>query len=253
VISALDWQSYFQANVCATRNLIEACWRKNPFLKKFVFISSISATGPSPKGIALNEESPCRPISDYGRSKLQAEQVVWEYKDKLPVTVIRPPNVIGPRQKELFQATQLIKRRILPLVGSGSPQTSLCSVFDLVEALCLVAEKPESSAQVYFVTDSRAYAWKEISEAIAEALGVRSFLFKVPYGLQYMIAAASETRARLTGCDPLLTRQSVRSARKYDWIYDDTKIRKDLGFSHHWTLKETIRQTIRWYKESGAL
>ena len=251
IIDALKWEDYYQANVLGTRNLLEACIERNPGLKKFIYVSSISAAGPSEKGRALTEDDPNRPVSDYGRSKLAAEEAVREFGHRLPFVIIRPPNVIGPRQKELREAIRLVKKRIKPLVGTGEPQTSLCFVRDVVEALILAAERPEADGRIYFLAYPRPYAWTEITDAIQEALGVRRILLKVPYRAQLLVASASEAAARLTGGKPGLTRMNVRAGRKYYWIYDGSRIKKELGFEPGIGLKEAIRETVDWYRAHG--
>jgi len=252
VIDALKWEEYYQANVLGTRNLLEACLERNPGLKKFIYVSSISAAGPSEKGRALTEDDPNRPVSDYGRSKLAAEEAVREFGQRLPFVIIRPPNVIGPRQKELYEAIRLVKKRVKPLVGTGEPQTSLCYVRDVVEALILAAERPEADGRTYFLANPRPYAWTEITDAIQEAIGVRRIFLKVPYRAQLLVAAVSEAAARLTGRKPGLTRTKVRAGRKYYWIYDGSRIKKELGFEPRTSLEEAIRETIDWYKAHGG-
>jgi nucleoside-diphosphate-sugar epimerase len=253
VIHAQNWAPYYQTNFLGTRNLLAACSERNRSLKKFVFVSSISAAGPSGEGIALRESDPPSPISAYGRSKLLAEEVVLEYKDRLPVVILRPPNVLGPRQKELFESIKLIKRRILPLLGTGQPQTSLCYVGDVVDALILAAENKKATGKVYFLADPEPYAWREITRVIAETLGVRFFILKVPFSLQMLAAWVSEIAARLTGTSPLLVRESVIASRKYFWVYDSSKIERELGFRPKVGLREAIEKTIDWYKQRGAI
>ena len=252
IIDALEWEEYYQANVVGTRNLLEACAERNPGLKKFIHVSSISAAGPSEKGRALTEDDPNRPVSAYGRSKLAAEEAVREFGQRLPFVIIRPPNVIGPRQKELREAIRLVKKRIKPVVGTGEPQTSLCYVRDVVEALILAAERPEADGRTYFLAYPRPYAWSEITDAIEGALGIRRILLKVPYRAQWLVAAASEAVARLTGRKAKLTRSNVLSARKYYWIYNGSRIKRELGFEPRTGLKEAIRETIDWYKTHGG-
>jgi nucleoside-diphosphate-sugar epimerase len=253
VIHAQNWEAYYQANSLGTRNLLEACAERNPGLKKLVFVSSISAAGPSEKGIPLKESDPPNPISAYGRSKLLAEEAVLEYKDRLPVVILRPPNVLGPRQKELFESIKLIRKKILPLLGTGEPQTSLCYVGDVADALILAAENKEATGKVYFLADPKPYAWTDITGAIAETLGIRFFILKVPFSLQMLAAWVSEVSARLTGTSPLLMRKSVIASKKYFWIYDSSKIERELGFVPKVSLKEAIEKTIDWYKERGAI
>ena len=253
VINSLKWEEYYQSNVVGTRNLLEACSERNPGLKKFIHVSSISAAGPSEKGRALTEADPERPVSDYGRSKLAAEEAVREYGGRFPCVIIRPPNIIGPRQRELQGAIRLIKKRIKPVVGTGEPQTSLCYVRDVVEALILAAERPEADGRTYFLADPKPYAWSDITDAVQEALGIRRIVLKVPYRIQWLAAAASEAAARLTGRKPKLTRTSILAARKYYWIYDGSRIKRELGFEPRTGLKDAVRETIDWYQAHGGI
>jgi len=253
VINALGWEEYYQANVVGTRNLLEACIERNPGLKKFVHVSSISAAGPSEKGTALTEEDPDEPISDYGRSKLAGEEAVRELAKEFPFVIIRPPNVIGPRQRELEEAIRLLKKGIKPVLGTGEPQTSLCYVRDVVEALILAAECPQADGRTYFLADPRPYAWSEITDALQEALGIDRVLLNVPYQAQWLVAAGSEAVARLTRQKPRLTRTSVLAARKYYWIYDGSRIKRELGFEPRTSLAEAIQETIDWYKSYGGI
>ncbi len=253
VINAPDWKTYFEVNTKGTRNLIEACLEKAPGIKRFVFASSIAACGPSSAGRRLKEDDPCRPISDYGRSKLLAEQIVLSLGDRLPVSILRPPNVLGPGQKELFESIRLIRRRIKPLIGRGEPQTSLASVEDVVRAILLVAENERSRGRVYFVTDGRDYAWFEIADAIGEFMGIQKFLIKVPYGLQYIVALVSELSGWVRGRAPLVSREHIVATRKYYWLYDGSRIENELGFRSGMDMRATIRKTIAWYQVQGLL
>jgi dihydroflavonol-4-reductase len=253
VIRALDWKTYHEVNVIGTRNLLEACRNGTRNLKKFVFVSSISAAGPSHPGHPLSEDDPCRPVSPYGRSKLLAERLVQSYGDDFPITIIRPPNVLGPRQQELWETIKLLGNRLWPTVGSAARQTNLVSVDDLVRALVLAALLPQSAGQTYFVTDGTAYTWTEITDAIAEELGRKKIYFKIPYALEYGIAAVSEIVSRIRGSEPLLTRQNMAAALKYSWVYDSGKIERELGFEPAMDMKETIRWTVAWYRDRGML
>lgn len=251
IITPPDRNSCFDINTTGTLNLIDACLEENPGLRKFVHVSSIAACGPSPPGTILREEDECRPISDYGRSKRDAEILVLERGDRLAVTIIRPPNVVGPRQKELSDSIKLIRKRILPLIGTGGPQTSLAAVEDIVAALILAAERPESRGQIYFVTDGRAHSWREIPRTIIEALGMRGFFLKVPYGIQYAVAGAAEALARLRGRTPVLSRMMVTSARRHCWIYDGSKIERELGFRPSTDVSESVRRAVALAKKKG--
>jgi len=84
-------------------------------VKKFCYLSSLTAVGPSPEGKPVDETAPCRPITSYGESKLEAERVCMEFSKDIPVVVIRPPAVYGPRDSDILDH---LKDRIR--AGKGS-------------------------------------------------------------------------------------------------------------------------------------
>ncbi|MBN1940336.1 MAG: NAD-dependent epimerase/dehydratase family protein, partial [Candidatus Aminicenantes bacterium] len=230
------------------------CAAAAPALKRFVYVSSISATGPSPAdGTLLDEDAPLRPVSGYGRSKAKAEDVVRSFSGQIPWTILRPPNVLGPRQKEMYTSISLISKRIKPIVGNGKPQTSVISVWDAVRALILLAEHPAAVGRTYFVTSGEPVAWREITGAVAAELGVRCVYLPVPYLVQWKVGFFSELASRITGKEPLLTREAVSSARKYYWNYDGSRIRRELGFVPEIDPAGAIKRTVAWYAERGLV
>ena len=244
VVQAAGESAFAAANVEGTRNLVEACLRQAPGPERFVFVSSIAAAGPSAPDRPGTETDEPRPVTAYGRSKLAAEGVVQETALRLPATIVRPPNVLGPGSKELERAIGLVRKRIFPAVGDGRPRTSLIDVDDLVEALILAASNVRSIGQTYYVTDGRAYAWPEITAALAEELGVGRFRIRVPHGAQILAARFAEAVARLTGKPPALTRDIVRAGRDHFWIYDGSKIERELGFRPRSTMRDSVRRSV---------
>ena len=251
VIQAIDGPAFEAVNTLGTRNLVQACLQASPRPEKLVFVSSIAAAGPNPPGKPLTEADEPRPISAYGRSKLAAERVVLEAGTRLAATIVRPPNVLGPGSKELEAAARLLRIRLSPALGDALPRTSLIDVDDLVSALILAAENPRSAGQTYFVTDGLAYAWTEIAAAVAEEFGGHRFNIKVPFGAQLLAARLAEAAARLSGRPPRLTREIVRAARDHSWLYDSSKIERELGFRPKFGLRESVRRAAEELRSVG--
>lgn len=250
VVQAVDEAAFEAANVAGTRDLVEACLGAASGPRRFVFVSSIAAAGPNATGRPAAEDEPPRPVSAYGRSKLAAERLVLEAGDRLAVTIVRPPNVLGPGSKELRLAMRLLRWRISPAFGDDRPRTSLIDVDDLVEALLLAAESPAAVGRTYYVTDGRAYAWPEIMAALAEELGARGPRARVPFRAQLLAAGLAELVARRTGRPPRLTREIVRAGRDHFWIYDGSRIERELGFRPRYGLRDSVRRAVQ--AEAGA-
>ena len=105
-ISPVD---YYRVNTEGAKNLLQACAMHNPALKRFVLVSSQAAAGPSPSEKAIDETFPPHPITDYGKSKWEAEKIAREYMEKIPITIIRPPAVYGPRDRDVYVQFKMVK------------------------------------------------------------------------------------------------------------------------------------------------
>jgi nucleoside-diphosphate-sugar epimerase len=229
VLNAPDWPGYEKTNVEGTGNILAACAQANPGLRKFLLVSSIAAAGPARDRKPLRETDRCQPVSLYGQSKLLAEQVAAGFHDRLPIVIVRPPNVLGFGQRELQSAMKLLRRRIVPLIGRREKQTSICFVQDLVRALALAAEADRASGRTYFVAAAEPCSWREIVDQLLLEMDLK-FVLKIPHPLLLGVALVAEAVAALSGGPPLVTRHDLRSARDNYWLCDAGLIRAELGF-----------------------
>ena len=110
-------KDYYSVNHKGTEAIVGAALKHRDEIRRFVLISSLAAVGPSRDGSPVTEEIEANPITPYGRSKLMAEEAVWVVKDLLPVTVVRPPAVYGPRDYGVFEFFKSISRGISPQIG----------------------------------------------------------------------------------------------------------------------------------------
>ncbi|MFW6136915.1 MAG: NAD-dependent epimerase/dehydratase family protein [Candidatus Aminicenantaceae bacterium] len=253
VLHAPDWKTYYRVNTMGTRHLLQACAEVNPEMKKFVFVSTIAAAGPVFYKVFRDESHFSRPDSSYGKSKLLAEKEVMNFQNRIPVTIARPPNVLGIRQRELLLVLKLLKKRFFPLLGNNDPQTSLCFVQDLVEALILMAEKEQARSRMYYITDGKGYSWKNMLETISRLLDVYPLTVKLPYPLLLAAARLSEIYAGTAGKDPLISPRYIISSRYHYHLYRNGKIRRDLGFTAKIPFIQGMENIIRWYEQKGVL
>lgn len=247
-IHAPDIAAYRRANVIPTRRLLEACARRMPRLHRFVYVSSIAAAGPSPPDRPRDEADPETPVSLYGRSKLEAEREVHGYMDRLPAVIIRPPNVIGPGQRELETLLSLLQRRFLPLIGNGRPQTSLCHVKDVARALILAAEHDDAPGRTYFVSDGISHSWRRLLRDLARELHQRPLMIPLPHQLLMAVAHGSRLVSVATGRAPLVSLDMLRSARRRYWLCSSRRISRELGFTPGVDVATAIRDVVAAYR-----
>ncbi|MFO7865525.1 MAG: NAD-dependent epimerase/dehydratase family protein [Candidatus Aminicenantes bacterium] len=251
VLHAPDWKTYYRVNTLGTRHLLQACADINPEMKKFVFISSIAAAGPVFHKVFRDESHISRPDSYYGKSKLLAEKEVMNFQNRIPVTIARPPNILGIRQRELLLVLKMLNKRIFPLLGNNKPQTSLCFVQDLMEALILMAEKEEARSQLYYITDNKGYSWRNMLEVISRLLGVYPLLIKIPYPLLLAAAWTSQIYAAAAAQDPLISPRYIISSRHHYHLYRSGKIHRDLGFTARTPFTQEMKKIVYWYQQHG--
>ncbi|MGY0037002.1 NAD-dependent epimerase/dehydratase family protein [Pedobacter sp. NJ-S-72] len=128
ITKAKTQEEYNTVNATYTKNLALAAVQANISLEKFIFVSSLAALGPLKDLSGLIEDnSPAQPVTNYGASKLLAEQYLAEIKD-LPLIVIRPTAVYGPREKDIFILLQTINKGLEPHIGSFKQQISFIYV-----------------------------------------------------------------------------------------------------------------------------
>lgn len=233
---------FFCINAKGTENLIQAVAEKNPMLKRFVYLSSLAAAGPSKDGTPLKEDSSPSPVSSYGRSKLEGEKAVLKYKDSIPVTIIRSPAVYGPRDRDLFVFFKMLKKGIFPYWGKC--YYSLLYIDDLVQGIILCAENKEAEGKIYFLSDSRFYTNEEIAKEISSALNTKVMCLRVPRFIMPFFAFIGE-RMNKQG---IINRDKMKELNYSYWICDAKKAREELGFTPEVGIKEGIKWTVDWYR-----
>jgi len=246
-------RDYYIVNHHGTKNLLEACARYNPGIEKFVLVSSQAAAGPSPDGRPVDDGNIPHPVSDYGRSKLLAEDEVRGYKDRLPVVIIRPPTVYGPRDVDVYELFRWASRGFTLEMTGGDRYLNLCYVEDLTAALLLAAERRTESGSVYFVAEKRPYSLSEFRALLLSTGGVKARTIKLPYGAAYLIGLASEIGSLFTRRPALANRQKVREAAQRYWLCDVSKIENDLHFRAEYPLQKGLELTWQWYRKNRWL
>lgn len=244
-------RDYYQVNQLGTRNLLEACARHGLNVQKFVLVSSLAAAGPAQADRPVHATDTPHPVSDYGRSKLLAEEETLRFKDRFPVVILRPSAVYGPRDADVFELFRWAAKGYILDMSGGERFLNWCYVKDVAEALLMAGERPVPSGSVYFVAEDRVHSMTGFQRALQESGGVTARIIKVPVWAGYLIGLASEAAGLLTGRATIINRQKVREAAQHYWTCDLDTIRTDLGFRAVTPLEQGLAETWKWYRENG--
>jgi nucleoside-diphosphate-sugar epimerase len=254
LVKARSAEEFFTINVQGTKNLLAAAKDVAPGLRRFVFVSSLAAVGPSDDGSPVPSSAEPRPLTHYGRSKLEAERAVLAEKDHLPVTVLRPPMIYGPRDNESFAFFQSVSRRFLPYLGDGKNTLSVIYASDAASACVRALAADVPSGRAYFIDDGNVYVWRDMLEDVERAIGKRALVrFSVPFFALRGAALASETVGKITGKAVMLTRDKVNELSAPHWVCDSSDTRRDLGWEPRVDWAEGTRRAASWYRENGWL
>jgi nucleoside-diphosphate-sugar epimerase len=249
-----SWREFEAANVRGVENLARAASR-SPSLERFVHVSSSDVYG--------YPERPCDengPLVDtglpYNRSKVMGERILWRYHaaGRLPLTVIRPVTIYGPRSKDIvLEVVKMLRAGGMALVDRGDAPAGLTFVDSAVAALVAAARTSKALGQAYNVRDGGDETWRDYVSALADGLGLRRPWLDLPGALASAAASALEgvhhlVRARSR---PLLTRHSVLLLRR-DQGFPIAKAAAHLGFAPAVGFAEGIDRTVRWVRSLGA-
>lgn len=250
-VSATE-EEFYIANAKGTMNLLKAAFQNNPGLRRFVYVSSLAAVGPSPRDEPMSEDHIPNPLSPYGASKLAGEEAVLTFHPQIPITIVRPPIVYGPRDTAIFNFFRTIDKGIKPVLGWRTRFGSFIYVEDLVRGLMLAADNEKAVGKTYFlVTDSRV-PYKDLNRAIAKALGKKAVTFHVPVFGVMMSVLFHEVFHRGKKSN-LITWHKLRELQQRFWICDGSKVQQELGFQPEFSLKEGMEKSAAWYKQVGWL
>ena len=243
---------FFTGNVSTTNNLLSAA-SQSKHLKKFCFISSLTAVGPSPMGIPLNETTPCHPITAYGKSKLEAERLCKNYSEKMPIVIIRPPAVFGPRDTDIFEIFKWVNNGLKPVLGSSAKTLSLVYAPDLAKGIIRATFDERTIGETYNIADPTIFTFTSIMNHLATFVHKRTIQVHLPKGLVYSMAGFAQFVSLLSKRPAVLNIEKARDLLQKHWVCDPHKIQEHIGFQTLTSIYDGVNKTFQWYKENGWL
>ena len=248
---------FYKANVLGTQNVVQACLKQGVSRLIHVSSPSIYFNFKNQREIHENAELPRKFANAYAKSKWLAENVIFEAirDSSLEAIIIRPRGIFGPHDRALIPRLMKVSSNFgVPLINGGRAMVDLTYVANVVEALVLSAKAGASSCgRAYNISNGEPIAIGELLQMLFESIGYSPKFWPVPYTFTYGIASVLELIARLPGVnhEPLLTRYKVAVMSK-DQTLDIRAGQDTLGYIPNITLKEGIKRTALWWKNTHA-
>ena len=245
-----------KAKTEAEYNLINATYSKNLALaanslikpiEKFVFVSSLAALGPL-KDLdgEINDDTIANPVTSYGKSKLLAEKYLLEIKD-LPLVVIRPTAVYGPREKDILILFKTINKGLEPYIGNFRQQLSFIYVKDLARVIvnALGAAVKNKS---YNVSDGKVYNRYALADFTKKLLQKKTIKFHLPVTTVSGLASIMDLLYSRSQETPALNKEKMAELTAVNWACSIENIKKDLDYHPSFNLEQGLKETLSWYK-----
>ena len=249
LIKARRDEEFARANVDGVRALVHAADRVG--IRRFVHVSSMAAAGPAQRGRPLSGSEPERPLTPYGRSKLLGERAVRE--SGLAWTILRPPLVYGPRDRELLRVFRACGRGVVPVFGDGAQE--LCAAFgpDLAVALVRTAMSDRTVGRTYYPCHPEIFTSERFAREVGSAVGRQVRIVRVPTLAAQLLLGASGFLARLAGRSTLLHANKASELLAEAWTADPKPFERDTGWWAEHDLRSGLAATADWYRERGWL
>ena len=240
------WETYFKANVEGTRNLLEAA-KSARDLERFLHISTTDVYG-YPKQVC-DESTPPRDAGlPYNRTKILGEQAALD--SGLPVTVIRPATIYGPRSVTFgTDLAKLLRQRLMAVIDHGHAPGGFLYVDNAVDAILLAATSKNSVNRIYNLSDGTGVTWKTFVDQLADGLGYPRPWIDLPSSAAFALARFLEAPHLYLKAPgrPLLTRHAVYLLAR-DQEFPIGRIRRELGYQPSISFEEGMARTIQWLK-----
>ncbi len=247
-----DAAAMLAANVEGTRTVMRAAMAAG--VARVVYCSSVAALGLNADGAPADEATPVSEadmIGAYKLSKYRAEQAVLDLvRDGLPAVIVNPAAPVGPRDIRPTPTGRMIldaaRGRIPAYVDTG---LNVVHVDDVAEGHALALERGAIGRR--YILGSENLMLGELLALIARSVGRRPPTIKVPMGLVWPMAVAAEGVARLTGIEPMVTRDHAKMARKR-MFFSSARAQAELGYAPRPAVA-AIADAVAWFRQVGML
>lgn len=242
LIKARSRQAFFDVNEAGVRHLARMAASQQP-PPKLVLISSLAAREPS--------------LSSYAASKQAGEEVLSapSSTSPLPWTILRPPAVYGPGDRETLSFFKGVKRGVGAMLGSKDARFSLIHVDDLVDLILAVLDPETADRQILEPDDGKegGHSWCGMIAAAERAFKTKAIRLPLPRPLLTALGHANTCLKIMPGYTPMLTPEKVRELTHPNWVANTSPALLATGWEPGISIDRGFPATIDWYQLHSLL
>jgi nucleoside-diphosphate-sugar epimerase len=247
-----NWNDFYYVNVECVRNLLNVLVNSN--IKRLIHISTTDVYGYP--DYPADEDTPYKSRGiPYCDTKIEGEKLVWEYfkKHSLPVTVIRPVNIYGPRSITFgYDIVKLLKEGSMIHISNGNKPAGLAYVGNVVAAIILSLKNKKSIGRAYNICDGSDITWKKYVNYLAKITDNPRPKIVIPYKIAYFSGWLMEkfySNFSIKG-KPLLTRMAAELFGTNQG-FPIEKARRELGYKPNVDFYEGMDNVKIWLHQIG--
>jgi nucleoside-diphosphate-sugar epimerase len=223
---------FISGNVDGTAEMLRAAHHAG--VKRFLHISSLAAREPQ--------------LSHYCSSKAEAEVLVKA--SGLSWTIVRPPGVYGPGDRETLALFKAAQTRLMPF-PAGHQRMSWIYVGDLCAAMAAALEATTVNHILEVDDGSGGHSHQDFARAIAHTVQRKPLFIPIHETMLITIAYINWIRSNIFGTPIMLSRGKVREVFHEDWVVRGVKLQDLTQWKPELSLSEGLFRTVEWYRRRG--
>lgn len=248
------YKHFYNANVIATQNVVDACHKHD--IDRLVHVStpSIYVAKNNKLGIKESDPLPDSPINYYAQTKLLAEGIVDEASENgLETITIRPQAIFGPEDPNIFpRMIRACRRGYLPIIGAGTNLIDITYIDNVVDAMrCCITAPAHALGQKYNITNGEPQGLYNLLTKIFDKIGMPLAPKHIQFSQAWHAAKWLERlfKTFMIGSEPPLTQYAVLAFGLSRTLSIEKAIR-DLGYQPKIPVEEGIDRFARWWRMS---
>lgn len=240
LVKARTAQEFNHINSHSVQTLITVI-KASPANPHFILLSSLAARE--------------RYLSSYAESKRKGEEILAEQAGNIPWTILRPPGIYGPEDKETLKIFKAISARMAPLPGGSDNRASWIYAPDLARAMIAVSENKDCFGKILDVDDGKkdGYSNQEMYDTASAILNLKPFQFVLPRFILKSVAYFNVLFSTIFRYIPMLTPGKVNELCYPDWICRGPHVMRMTDWQPETDLKKGFEKTLKWYKENKLI